>query len=293
MPEVSIICCVSRPDIFARCLLQSINDNRHAHDIEIIPVFNDGNRYSASNALNIGIDASRSDLLVFVHQDVRLLDGWFDQLTQVLEDLPDDYAIVGSAGIALEYGRIDIGRWGGAIARDTVAVGSVWDTDDNLNQPPYWKGITATAKVHCADECLLVLNKRTGLRFDSQFTGFHFYGVDLCLQARAAAYGVYCSHLPIIHYGSYSTSFTGDSRYWVYLRFLYNKWRARFPELLGTHFHWSQYEELIQGRKIIVPELTSYITVGLDGGDGFIVQAQMGLGRVKFKTDAKQGLLEL
>ncbi len=285
MPKVSIITCVSRPDVYEKCLLASINDNRRNHDIEIIPILNEDNRYSASNALNIGIDVARSDLLVFAHQDVRLLYRWFDRLVEVVDELPNDWGILGSAGIALNYGREDIGRWGGALNTDTVAVGSVWDADEKLGEPPYWDGQKDTTKVHCADECVLVLNKRTGLRFDSLFTGFHFYGVDLCLQARAAAYGVYCSHLPIIHYGSYSASFTGDKKYWVYLRFLYNKWKRRFPELLGTHMHWSNPE----GQ----PEVTSYINVSLDSGDGLKVHLKsMGINKVKLRSDRRQGLLE-
>jgi hypothetical protein len=294
VPKFSIITVVSRPEVYDACLLRSLRDTRRHHDIEIIPVLNEDNRYSASNALNIGIDVARADVLVFVHQDVRLLYRWFDRLTELLDEVPHDWGIIGSAGIALQYGRMDIGKWGGALHTDTVAVGSVWDADDKLGQVPYWDGSKSLTTVHCADECLLVLNKRTGLRFDSLFTGFHFYGVDLCLQARAAAYHVYCAHLPIIHYGRYSASFIGDKKYWVYLRLLYNKWKLRFPELLGTHFHWSQEQrELLNKEKIEIPELTSYIDVSLDGGDGFGVYLKaMGLHKIKLQSDRQQGLIE-
>lgn len=283
MPDFSIICCISKPNVFADCLLRSINENRSKFDIEIIPVFNDENRYSASNALNVGIDAARSDIVVFAHQDVRLLYNWFELLNNIVTTLPNDWGILGAAGISLDYGRSDIGHWGGALRTDTVAVGSVWDSDDKLNSPPYWDGIKKTTKIHCADECLLVLNKRTGLRFDAQFTGFHFYGVDLCLQARAAAYDVYGGHLPIIHYGNYSASFTGNNRYWFYLRFLYNKWRLRFPELLGTHMHWSQASY----------ELTSYINVNMTDDEGSSIHLRsMGIGKVKLKNDKQHGILD-
>lgn len=286
MPDISIITCVSRPDVYERCLLASVNANRRNHDIEIIPILNEDNRYSAANALNVGLDVARSEILVFAHQDVRLLYRWFDQLKAVVAELPLDWGVLGSAGISLDYGRQDIGRWGGALDVDTVAVGNVWDADEKLTEPPYWDGKKDTTKVHCADECVLVLNRKTGLRFDSTFTGFHFYGVDLCLQARAAAYGVYCSYLPIVHYGNYSASFTGNNRYWNYLRILYNKWHLRFPELLGTHMHWCHQD----GQ----PELTSYINVSLDSGDGLNIHLKsMGIGRVKLKSDRRQGLLEM
>lgn len=285
MPDFSIITCISRPQVYDRCLLRSVNASRGPHDIEIIPVLNEENHYSASNALNIGIDVARSDYLVLAHQDVRLLPGWFDRLKQTIATLPPDWAILGSAGIDLKYTRQDIGRWGGAAKTATVAVGQVWDADEKLGDEPYWNGDKATARVHCADECVLVLNKRTGLRFDALFTGFHFYGVDLCLQARAAAYGVYCADLPIIHYGQYSASFMGNNKYWVYLRLLYHKWRFRFPELLGTHFHWNHTHDPVKGPGL---ELTSYININLDDGEGCEINLRsMGLNRVKLSNDKR------
>jgi hypothetical protein len=254
-----------------------MNACRSGHDIEIIPIINNGNRYSASNALNIGMDVARSDVVIFAHQDVRLLFDWFYILSDIISVIPDEWGIIGTAGISLKYGRKDIGRWGGSLDVDTVAVGSVWDSDENIGKPPYWDGIKDITTVHCADECLIAVNKRTGLRFDSMFHGFHFYGVDMCLQARAAAYKVYCAHLPIVHYGKYSASMSG--KYWPYLRYLHNKWRLRFPEMLGTHMHWSD------------KELTSYIPTSLEANDGLEVNLRAtGVSKVALRTDREQGL---
>lgn len=278
--KCSVIVCVSDAEVLERCLLQSIRATRAGHDVEIIPIINNNNRYSASNALNIGIDVARSDILVFAHQDVRLLDDWFDILADRVAALPENWGVFGSAGISLEFGREDIGKWGGALKASTVAVGTVWDSDEALQFPPYWDGIKALSTVHAVDECLLVLNRRIGLRFDSAFTGFHFYGVDLCLQARAAGYTVHAAHLPIIHYGKYSASFVGDKKYWVYLRLLYSKWRMRFPELLGTHMHWAK------------DELTSYISLDLESPDGMPLRIRaMGVGRMRLTTDHRQGIV--
>ncbi len=275
-PQLSIITVVSRSDVYDRCLLQSVVENRKKHNIEIIPIYNEHNQYSASTALNLGIEVAKSDYLIIAHQDIRLLYDWFDKLYDVLDNLPDDFAVLGSAGIALQYTIDDIGKWGGSLGTKTVAVGSVWDADEKLTEVPYWDGTKELTKIHCADECLLVLNKKTGLQFDLAFTGFHFYGVDLCLQARAAGYGVYGVHLPIIHYGKYSASFNSDHKYWVYLRLLHHKWGLRFPELLGTHFHWQLSDT--------VSELTSYIDVDLKSNDGIGVYIKaMGLGKVKIR----------
>lgn len=291
MPDFSVITCISKPDVYDSCILESVGVTRGNFDIELIPIINNDNLYSASNALNIGIDAAKSDNLIFVHQDVRLLDNWFELLSETLEKMPEDWGILGSAGIDLTYGRKDIGRWGGAKEVDTVAVGTVYDTDESLEEGPYWDGVKDLTKVHCADECLFVLNKATGLRFDTQFTGFHFYGVDICLQARAAAYSVYCAHLPIIHYGKYSASFTGDKKYWVYLRHLHNKWRLQFPEMLGTHMHWGQDPEY--GGSETKNELTSYISLQLEDDSGVSVGIKsMGIEKARLSVDRYQHFIE-
>jgi len=280
MPKYSVICCVSKPDILEDVLLKSITKQRGSHDIEIIPVINNDNRYSASNALNVGLDSSRADYVIIAHQDVAILDGWLEKLDNYISTLNNDWAILGSAGIALKYGSNDVGKWGGAIEEDTVAIGSVWHDDKVLDDTPYWDGIKTPTLAHCCDECLMVVDRRKGLRFDSQFHGFHFYGVDYCLQARAAGYQVLCADLPIIHYGRYSASMVGQTRYWHYLRFLHNKWKYRFPEMYGTHMHWK------------ANELTSYINFEMDSDDGLHVEVKaMGIKEMKLSTDNSQGFI--
>lgn len=276
MPKYSIITCISKPTIYSDCVLSSIQQYRGKHDIEIIPIYNTNGLYSASTALNIGIDTAKSDILIFCHQDVRLLFDWFCVLDKLIDN---DWAILGSAGIALQYGINDIGYWGGAISTDTVAVGSVWHSDD-IESQPYWDGIKELTRVHCVDECLFAIRKSTGLRFDTIFNGFHFYGIDICLQARAAAYNVCSAHLPIIHYGKYSSSFTGDKRYWAQLRLLHSKWQCQFPEMLATHLHWFN-------EKII-----SYIPYELESNDGRSITVKaMGIGKVMLADDRNRGII--
>lgn len=279
MPDFSIITCISDPSLYNHILLESAHRARGKHDIEFVPVINTNNQYSAADACNIGIELARSDRLIFVHQDVRFLgDDWFAYLDLIIGTLPEEWAVVSAAGIGLKYGRYDIGKWGGAIHTDTVGVGQVWHTDEDLHLPPYWNGDTVTQKMHAADECLLVLNRKHDLRFDAKFAGFHFYGIDICLQARAAGYDVYGSNLPIIHYGKHSNSLVGDQKYWVYLRYLHNKWKYLFPDVYTTHMHWNG------------DQITSYIATSLEPEYGPPVTIRaMGLGKVNIAGDHHWG----
>lgn len=272
MPDFSVITCISDPGLYDRILLDSVYRCRGRYDVEVIPIVNTGGQYSAAHAFNIGLEVARSDLLVLAHQDVRLLgDDWFACLNAIALGLPEDWAVVSAAGIAARYGAADIGAWGGARDLPTVAVGRVRSCDDEHR--PYWEGDRRVQPIHAADECLMLLNRRHGLRFDPMFDGFHFYGVDLCLQARAAGYGVYGGELPIIHYGKHSASLTGNHKYWVYLRYLHNKWKFLFPELFTTHMHW------------IGDKITSYIPVSLESGGPPVYIRAMGLGRVSIAGD--------
>lgn len=280
MPDFSVVTCISDPGLYDRILLDSAYRARGRHDVEFIPVLNTGAQYSASHACNIGIELARSDRVVIAHQDVRLLgDDWFALLDLILGSLPPEWAVVSAAGIASKYGRADIGKWGGARHADTVAVGQVWGSDEALGAAPYWNGEKQTQPIHVADECLMVVNRTHGLRFDARFTGFHFYGVDLCMQARAAGFGIYGAALPIVHYGKHSASLVGDKKYWVYLRYLHNKWKFLFPEVYSTHMHW------------LGEEVTSYIPVNLESGEGPPVTIRaMGLGRVRLAGDYNWGI---
>jgi GT2 family glycosyltransferase len=208
-------------------------------------------------AYNAAIRCAKSDNLIFTHQDVKFTDKWFDKLVNIIESCPD-WGIIGCAGIGRKFSIRNIGKWGG-YKHSQVAVGVVYGSDNEIK--PSWDGIKDTMKVHCVDECLFVLNKKTKLIFDEDLNGFHFYGTDICLQARAKKYGVYAANLPIIHYGKYSTSMS-DASYWKLFHMLHKKWSHKFKTLLGTHMHWNNNE------------LISYINYKLSGPDFVEIKIQ-------------------
>ena len=184
MPKYSIVTVVSNPDTYNLCLLQSLTKARVGYDIEIIPVINTNNCYSACDALNIGLDASKSDIVIFSHQDVSLIGDWFGRLNSIISNINGDWGVIGTAGISLNFTDSDVSKWGGPINKNKITVGQVWDSASNLNNEPYWDGIKETTKVHCVDECLFAINKSTGLRFDQLFSGFHFYFYTLYFMSR-------------------------------------------------------------------------------------------------------------
>lgn len=265
MTKYAIVTCISKPEVYQSCLLDSLTKCRRGFDIEIIPVFNTTGQYPASVALNYGMSVTDADVVIFSHQDITLLDGWFQKLDDAVQ-ASSDWAIIGASGIRLSATRDDIGGWGGPRSSDTkIAVGTVY-SDNGLE----WDGIEVLTPVHTVDECLFALNRSAGLKFDTTMGGFHLYGTDIALQARNAGFGVYAASLPLIHHNTYSSSLK-DS-YWPMLHHMFHKWRKPFPEVLGTFYHWA----MVDG----APEIVGYIGHKMRLDDYLINIKCMKVGRV-------------
>jgi hypothetical protein len=93
------------------------------------------------------------------------------------------------------------------------------------------------AEVVINDELCLVLRKDSGLRFDERiFTGFHFYGADLCLQAITRGFKNYAVSCGLIHL---SVDGAGDleelkANYFPLFAKLRDKWKNVFPKVITT-----------------------------------------------------------
>jgi SAM-dependent methyltransferase len=123
---------------------------------------------SAADGLNQGLARARHRLVVGLHQDVYLPRGWPRRFLAQYRRAEQALGRVGVAGV---YG---VSLAGGKVVR----AGHVVDRDRLLREPP-----ALPAAVETLDELLLALPRGTPLRFDPQL-GFHFYGADVCLQAR-------------------------------------------------------------------------------------------------------------
>jgi hypothetical protein len=138
---------------------------------------------SAAEGLNRGLEQARHRPVVCVHQDVYLPRGWDARLVVQLHEAQRTFGPIGVAGA---YG---VSLLGGRVLR----AGCVVDRDRLLNEPAKLPSLVETL-----DELLLVLPEPSTWRFDSSL-GWHFYGADVCLQARSrglhsVALDVVCLH---------------------------------------------------------------------------------------------------
>ena len=115
------------------------------------------NAKSAAAAFNYGMKKAKHDICVCCHQDVFFPPGWRKGLTIPKEK----FGVLGLYGIDL-HGR---------------TVGHIHDPHG------YRKEGIMPAEAQSVDELCMIIDRRTGLEFDEELGGWHFYGADICLQA--------------------------------------------------------------------------------------------------------------
>ncbi len=167
----SVVTCVSDQDLLRRTLGSSLKE-AHGAPVELIAIDNSGTRYSAPEALNLGAAQAQGEILVFLHQDVRLPPAWLMQLSEQIRVVEASF---GSWGVLGVFG---VTSWGQMVG--------------HVNDPHgYRQWGRLPCRVQSRDEVCLVVQRDSGLRFDETLGGFHFYGADLCLQARQRGAGCY------------------------------------------------------------------------------------------------------
>ena len=146
---------------------------------------------SAADGLNLGLERAQYDWTICIHQDVYLPEGWDRLLSAQLDEAERRFGPIGVAGV---YGVGDVIAPGN-LTQPLGAQGIGWVVDRGRELRD---GPALPARVATLDELLLVVRRNAGLRFDPAL-GFHFYGADLCLQARerglaVVAIGALCHH---------------------------------------------------------------------------------------------------
>jgi len=164
---------------------------------------------TAAEGLNAGIERAQHELVVLVHQDVYLPEGWPARLVS-------QWRLAEGKG-----GPIGVGGVFGVLDRRVPfdAIGHVVHRDRLLSHR------SLPADVDGLDELLMVVPRGTPLRVDADL-GWHLYGTDLALQAqerglRSVVVDALCHH----------NSLTGRVpwRYRESERVLARKWEKLLP----------------------------------------------------------------
>ncbi|MCG8510236.1 MAG: hypothetical protein MI741_13490 [Rhodospirillales bacterium] len=132
------------------------------------------NRFDAFAGYNLFLATARGTYVILCHQDVLLLDHGIERLDALIAELDRDYPDWGLLGNA---GADDDGRLAIRIS-DPFSPADIGETA--------WGPFPA--EVGSLDENFIVARGAANIGVSRDITGFHLYGTDLCLHARARGY---------------------------------------------------------------------------------------------------------
>jgi GT2 family glycosyltransferase len=182
---ISVVVCSRNPD----------GSDRHVKNIgrtigvehEYIPIDNSARTYSLCGAYNHGLDRSTGDIVVFVHEDVFFLgQNW----GAILANKFRADAALGMIGVAGgQYLHAQAPGW--CVCGRPFIHGKVVHESEGRAILSVYSRVKGDVEVVALDGLFFAARRSIfeKIRFDDvTFDGFHFYDLDICMQARKAGY---------------------------------------------------------------------------------------------------------
>ncbi len=166
---------------------------------------------SAGVAYNAAIEQSKSELIVFAHQDVFFPEGWIASVRKALQLLSKTDPEWGVLGV-----------WG--IKPSGHRSGHLYCTGLMKLLGNSFEGVE---EIRSLDEVVLIVRRSSGLRFDERLPGFHMYGTDICLKAQRRGMKCYAISAFCIHNTNGYNML--PLQFWTNYLFMRNKWRSELP----------------------------------------------------------------
>jgi GT2 family glycosyltransferase len=222
---ISIIICSSEP-VINKKLTRNIEQTIGCI-YELIVISNQNNRYSIFEAYNIGLDKSKFDFCCFMHQDILFhTTDWGQKVLNHFEN--NQIGLIGVAGIKVVTQIPSL--WSDRSINNVV---NIIQSDKKCQIPTQnnfseFIGSDESHPVICLDGVWFCLNKSIlpGLSFDEKYKGFHFYDMDICMQAQTAGKEVHVIHNVIIEHFSWGSL----NKEWALNAFrFFSKWRRDLP----------------------------------------------------------------
>lgn len=218
---ISVICIYNNKEILDNYLLKSLKTQ--TVDYELILIDNTENKFkSAAEALNNGAKDAKCKYIMFVHQDIDLLDdNWLKNAEDMLDSIPN----LGIAGIA---GKLNVKK------------GIISNMKDGI--PPKYAGTTKIkniTRVQTLDECLFIIPESIFkmLKFDEELCDdWHLYAVNYCLEIMKHGFYVYVLPLSLYHR---SSGFSISEKYYQTIKKMINKYKHDYKWIYTTVGDWN------------------------------------------------------
>lgn len=208
---VSLICVYNKEDLLAD-LKRSLESQTVPYELVALDGLN-GAYTNAAAALKVGFARASYDWVVFLHQDIEFLDkNVLADLLAIMEKEPR--ALYGVAGMSSE-------KENGYIV-STIREGYGDFRYETLK--------TNKQEVTCLDECCFACHKNLfkEIAFDEETCfKWHFYAVDLSLQARLKGIPCYAVKSNVWH----KSSGNRDATYWATEKRVEKKYRGEYKTI--------------------------------------------------------------
>lgn len=140
-----------------------------------------------------------ADILVFMHDDVTILDSNFEKKTEMVFNRFPDVAILGVIGTTVFNAN---GGWW-MCDRRTETIGHIIQGHPDKSEHHLIEKIGFSKNVVTVDGCCFMaraeLFKNGTLKFDASYEGYHFYDADICIQAKHKGFNVAVADILIKH----------------------------------------------------------------------------------------------
>jgi hypothetical protein len=172
------------------------------------------NPESATKGLNKLLDIIEStgaDVAILVHQDMYLRNGWTDQVKSQLKLLPSNWVCAGVIG--KDASGLICGKF------HDMRIPDYFDTSDIHKFPQ---------KVCCFDEAVIIINLKSGFRFDESLDGFDLYGTEVVLQTWEMGSEAYVIDAFCEHYCTRSFQWSPDDKFKSNYKMLHDRFSAKW-----------------------------------------------------------------
>jgi hypothetical protein len=139
----------------------------------------EGNALDAYAGINRILSESRCQFIILCHQDVELLGrrGKLESQLQQLQKIAPDWALAGNAG--------------GDERKLHIRISDPHGLEQKVGDCP--------ARVFSLDENFIVVKAASRIAASGDLSGFHLYGLDLCVVADVLGYSAWTIDYPVYH----------------------------------------------------------------------------------------------
>lgn len=150
-----------------------------SHPKSEVLVYENDNQYSLAEIYNRGLNESKNDIVVFIHDDLIIdVKNMTPKVIKLFEKNPE-FGIIGIAGTD----KLTTGRWWEDRTTMYGVVGHIQNNKRHVNKYSKQTFPDTVKEVVVVDGVFMMVHKkRIKHTFNEQFKDFHFYDLPICVE---------------------------------------------------------------------------------------------------------------